>query len=135
MKITCNNCEDVMQGYLCDLPSEWRSQIAHVICKYLNPPTSLKCPDVKKCETLTYLSAFTINGSQVCIDYTDENGSTVHRCFDMAQVGLDLDPKCMMSQQAWDALTWEQQIQAIIDYACTCQYHPTTSTTSTTTLG
>ncbi len=121
MKITCNNCEDVIKGYLCDLPSEWRTQIAHVICKFLNPSTPLNCADVKKCETLTYLSAFTVNGSQVCIDYTDEHGVTVHRCFDMSQVGLDLDPKCIMSQEAWDALTWEQQIQAIIDYACSCQ--------------
>lgn len=120
MKITCNNCEEVIQGYLCDLPSEWRSQIAAVICKFLNHSTSVSCSDVKKCETLTSLSAFSINGSQVCIDYTDENGVVNHRCFDMTQVGLNLNPKCIMSQQAWDALTWEQQIQAIIDYRCTC---------------
>ncbi len=121
MKITCNNCEDVIGGYLCDLPSEWRKQIANVICKFLNPTVPLNCTDVKKCETLTTLSAFSISGSQVCIDYTDENGSTVHRCFNMAEVGLNLDPKCIMSQEDWDVLTWEQKIQAIIDYSCSCQ--------------
>lgn len=120
MKITCNNCEDVIQGYLCDLPSEWRKQIAYVICKFLNPATSISCSDVKKCETLTSLSAFSVNGNEICIDYKDENGVTVHRCFNIAQIGLTLDPKCIMSQQAWDALTWEEQIQAIIDYACSC---------------
>lgn len=111
-----------MEKYLCDLPSEWRIQIAKVICKYINPPTPLNCGDVKKCETLTSLSSFTVMGSTVCIDYTDENGTLWHRCFDMAKVGLDLDPKCIMDKAVWDTLTWEQQIQAIIDYACQC--HP-----------
>jgi len=120
MKITCNNCEEVIQGYLCDLPSEWRKQIASVICRFLNPATTINCSDVKKCETLTTLSSFQVNGSNVCIDYTDEDGVLWHRCFDIAQIGLTLDPKCIMSQSAWDLLTWQEQLQAIIDYKCDC---------------
>lgn len=134
MKITCNNCEKVIEKYLCDLPSEWRKQITKVICEFINPAVPLNCADVKKCETLTYLSAFTVSGSEVCIDYKDENGVTVHRCFDMAEVGLDLDPKCIMSQEDWDLLTWREKIQAIIDYACTCQQITTSTTTTTTVL-
>lgn len=120
MKITCNNCEELIQSYLCDLPSAWAKQMATVICKFINPSVPLECNDVKKCETLTSLSAFTVNGSEVCIDYTDENGSTVHRCFNMEDIGLSLDPKCIMSQEDWDVLTWNEKIQAIIDYSCSC---------------
>lgn len=120
MKITCNNCEEVIGGYLCDLPSEWRTQIAHVICKFLNPTVPLNCNDVKKCETLTSLSAFTVEDNQVCITYKDENGTSHERCFNINDIKPSLDPKCIMSQEDWDLLTWEQQIQAIIDYACSC---------------
>lgn len=133
MKITCNNCEEVIQGYLCDLPSEWRVQIAKVICKFLNPSTTLNCDDVAKCETLTSLSAFTVDGTSVCITYKDENGTEFERCFDATDITMDLDPKCIMSQEDWDLLSWKDKIQAIIDYACTCQ-QITTSTTTTTTL-
>lgn len=123
MKITCNNCRELMEKYLCDLPFEWRSQIAMVICKYLNAEETIDCIDIKKCETLTYLSAFTITGREVCIDYKDENGSTVHRCFNMDDVVLNLDPKCIMSQEDWDLLSWKEQIQALIDYVCECNRH------------
>ena len=120
-----------MLQYLCDLPSAWAKQMAKVICKFINPTVPLECNDVKKCETLTSLSVFTVNGSQVCITYTDENGVSVNRCFDMSDVGLDLDPKCIMTQENWDLLSWKEQIQAIIDYACTCQAITTTTTTTT----
>jgi hypothetical protein len=130
MKITCNNCEELMQKYLCDLPSAWSKQMAKVICKFINPTVPLDCNSVKNCETLTSLSAFTVDGSEVCITYTDENGTAVTRCFDMNDVGLDLDPKCIMDQEDWDLLSWRDQIQAIIDYACTCQQHTTTTTTT-----
>lgn len=133
MNITCNNCEDVIKKYLCDLPVEWANQIAKVICSFINPPIPFNCDDVKTCETLTKLSTFTVNGSEICIDYTDEDGTLFHRCFDIADIGFDLDPKCIMSQEAWDLLNWEQQVQAIIDYSCTCGFTTTTTTTSTTT--
>lgn len=120
MKITCNNCEELIGKYLCDLPSEWRTQIAKVICKFINPTVPLNCDDVKKCETLTTLSAFTVDGSEVCITYTDENGQSHERCFSISDIKPQLDPKCIMSQEDWDLLTWEEQIQAIIDYACDC---------------
>lgn len=109
-----------MQGYLCDLPSEWRTQIAKVICDYINPDVPLNCDDVRSCETVTTLSAFTITGTQVCITYKDENNIEHNRCFDAADVSLDLDPKCLMSQSAWDLLSWKEKIQAIIDKACVC---------------
>lgn len=122
-KITCNNCEELMQKYLCDLPFEWRYQISKVICKYLNKEESIKCSEVKKCETLTSLSAFTVNGDEVCIDYKDENGQTVHRCFNMSDAGLTLNSQCIMAQEDWDLLTWPEQIQALIDYVCECNPH------------
>lgn len=133
MKITCNNCEELIGKYLCDLPSAWAKQISKVICEFLNPSTTLECDDMKKCETLTSLSAFRMDGSEVCITYKDENGVSIERCFDMAEASLVLDPKCIMSQEDWDELTWNEQIQAIIDYACTCQEITTTTTSTTTT--
>lgn len=129
MKISCNNCEEVIGKYLCDLPSEWAKQIAKVICSFISPSTPVDCNEVKRCEILTTLSAFSISGSEICITYTDEEGTPWERCFDIAEIGLPLNPKCIMSQEDWDLLTWEQQVQAIIDYACNCGFTTTTTTT------
>lgn len=118
MKITCNNCEELLGKYLCDIPFEWRTQLVKVICKYLNISSELDCNDVKKCETLTALSAFTVTKDEVCIEYTDENKVKWRRCFNIQTPHLNLNPNCIMSQEDWDLLTWNEQIQAILDYVC-----------------
>jgi len=134
--ITCNNCEQVVSQYLCDLPSEWRTQMTKVICDALGNQ-SFDCTDVKSCETLTSLSAFTVIGSQVCITYKDEKGISFERCFDWEDAQnstLDnVDPRCITDQETWDAMTFPERIQAIIDYACDCEVITTTTTTTTST--
>ena len=136
INITCNNCEQVISEYLCDLPLEWRKQITKVICKTLSSQTTINCDDVQKCETLTSLSGFTINGSEVCITYKDEKGISFKRCFDWGDVQNstldDVDPKCITSQEIWDAMSYTERIQAIIDFACDCEVVTTTTTTTTT---
>lgn len=137
MKITCQNCEQVISEYLCDVPSQWRTQIAKAICANLNEQQSLDCEAVRNCETVTTLSAFSIEGTQVCITYMDEDRESFTRCFDWQDIQNtildDVDPKCITSQEIWDEMTFTERIQAIIDYACTCEEITTTTTTTTTT--
>lgn len=132
--ITCNNCEEVLSKYLCDLPSKWAQQITKVVCEAINS-SSLECSDVTKCETLTSLSAFSVNDTEICITYKDENGTSFKRCFDFDDIlndSLDeVDPKCITSQEIWDNMSYKERVQAIIDFACDCV--PITTTTSTTT--
>ena len=136
MKITCQNCQEVLEGYLCNIPYQWRKQIAKAICFNLTDQT-IDCQDIKECETITSLSAFSVVENEICITYTDEKGVSFTRCFDWEAIQnskLDVvDPKCITSQEMWDAMSYTERIQAIIDYACTCQEITTTSTTTTTT--
>lgn len=103
------------------------------ICDALNNQNSVNCDKVKDCETTTTLSAFSISGTQICITYKDEDDEEWERCFDWDDIqnsSLDgIDPKCITDQETWDAMTYKERIQAIIDYACTCE-----SVTTTTTL-
>lgn len=96
---TCTNCRTEVEALLSDLPSEWRKQIADAICRKLDEKYSLKCEDVKDCETLTSLSAFSVVGTTVSISYKDENGVTVTRSFDIEDVILS-----DITEQAQDAV-------------------------------
>lgn len=126
-----------MGAYLCNIPYQWRTQIAKVICLSIADQQSLDCQMVKDCETVTTLSTFSVNGTEICITYRDENGVSFERCFDIETIinnSLDgIDPKCITTQEIWDSLSYEERIQAIIDYACTCEEITTTSTTTTST--
>lgn len=132
MKITCQNCEQLVSEYLCNIPYQWRQQIAKAICAMLNEQQSLDCKQVKDCETLTTLSAFSVVGSEICITYTDENGNLTERCFDWEDLVCPLDgtdPKCITDQETWDAMTCKEKMQAIIDFVCDdCESITTTTT-------
>lgn len=133
MKITCQNCEQLVREYLCNIPYQWRNQIAKAICVMLNEQQTLDCKQVKECETLTTLSSFSVEDTEICITYTGENGIAVTRCFDWTQIACpldDVDPKCIMSQEDWDLLTCQEKMQAIVDYACYCGTNSTTTTTT-----
>lgn len=125
-----------MSEILCQLPSEWRKQLVKAICKYFDNQSELACADVTNCETVTTLSSFTINEGSVCITYKDEDKQEFTRCFSLDELYNDMlgevDPKCITSQETWDAMTATEKIQAIIDYACTCEEITTTTTTTTT---
>lgn len=136
MKITCQNCEQLVSEYLCNLPYQWRTQISKAICEMLNEQQAIDCQQVKDCETVTTLSAFSVDGQEVCITYTNENGVATERCFDWSEIACPLDgtdPKCITDQNTWDAMNCTEKMQAIIDYLCSCEPVTTTTTTTTTT--
>lgn len=137
MKIDCSNCEQVLNKYLCDLPTSWRGQLVDVICKGICDDFSFKCEDVENCETLTSISDFTKTGDKISISFVDEEKKSFTRAFDISTIlnnALNtVDPKCMMSQQDWNKLSYKSKLQAIINYEAECKCCPTTTTTSTTT--
>lgn len=81
--MTCTDCQKTYQAYLSDIPSEWRVQIADLMCKVVADVDALGCPEVKSCETLTSLSPFTLNGGELSITYKDERGISITRTIDL----------------------------------------------------
>ena len=80
----CTDCQKTYQAYLSNLPSEWRTQIADLMCKIVDDVnTELVCSDVRACETLTSLSAFTLAEGVLSVTYKDERGTSVTRTIDI----------------------------------------------------
>lgn len=152
MNLTCN-CEEQLEVYLCDIPHEWKRSIIRAICDNntgggdgngTGPGDSDGdgIPDdvedlIENCETVKTISSFTQTSDSITFTFTDEHGNVFVRSFkftDLIEASLDgVDPKCLMSQEAWLALTHEEKLQAIFDYKCTCCPTPTTTSTTTTT--
>lgn len=122
--------------YLKDLPSEWRDKLSDLLIEIKDNKAQIECADVKECETLTSLSEFSVDGTEVSIQYKDENEVTVTRSFDVEDLLNntleDIDPNCLTSQSTWDTLSYTERIQLLIDSHCDC-CEETTSTTTTTT--
>lgn len=133
------DCKELIISKLSHLPSEWRCQIADVICNYVKTSySSLLCSDFKACETITSLSAFSVDGNEVCISFKDEEGVTVERCFNYTSIINNwlnqLDPNCLGTRSEWVAMTHDEKIQSMIDQICeSCSDDATTTTTTTTT--
>lgn len=123
MLLSCDNCELVLAKYLCDMPDIWRKAIVKVICKSLYDAT-LDCEDIKECQTLTSLSAFTQTKDQICVEFKNERGEISKRCFVfpgiMDTALQDVDPWCIASAEEWVLMTYAEKVQAIIDYRCEC---------------
>lgn len=121
--------------YLKDLPSEWRDKLTGILVQIKNDRESIDCQQVKDCETLTSLSDFTLNGTEVSIKYKDENEVTVTRTFDtselMNNILDDIDPACLAEQTEWDNLSFVGRFQLLIDAQCGCCDSTTTTTTTT----
>lgn len=132
----CQTCKDKVESILLDLPSSWRFQISESICKIFDDLSSDLCGAVKKCETITELSEFRRNGSQVCITYKDEDEISYERCFDFQDIInnlLDsLDPKCLAPVSVWRNLSFSDRIQLMINTACNVRANTIFTTTSTT---
>jgi hypothetical protein len=130
---TCTPCEQELSALLPSLPSKWRDQLVSVLCEIRAQQTTEGCEKVKECETVTSLSGFTLSGSSACIEYTNEAGVTVERCFDISSIlnntMNDIIPSCVSSQEEWDAMTYLQRIQSWIDAHCECCDTTTTTTT------
>lgn len=120
MKI-CNGSIDVSQ-YLCDIPPMWRESITKAILAIVENNSSLECSSITKCETLTSLSPFTLNGTILSISYTNENGVTSTKSIDISTVldkSLDdIDPKCLMTAEVWAGLSHTERLEAIFTGSC-----------------
>ena len=132
------HCNIDLDKMLCDIPFEWRKGIVKALC-YTLENSNVSCEDIQKCQTLTKLYPFTLNGSVLTAKFKDENGNVVSRTLNILDIvdnSLDtVNPGCIMGIDEWNALHHFEKIQAIIDAVCTCcpNTTTTTSTTSTTT--
>lgn len=132
------HCNIDLDKVLCDIPFEWRRGIVKALC-YTLENSNASCDSINKCQTLTKLYPFTINGNVLTAKFKDENGNVVSRTLNILDIvdnSLDtVNPGCIMSIDEWNSLHHFEKIQAIIDAVCTCcpNTTTTTSTTSTTT--
>lgn len=142
MTLSCNNCEELLNIYLCDVPKLWKDSIINILCGSLEiPPPNLGCIPTKNCESLTSLSSFTKKGNNIAIIYLDEAGIEHTRSFEFNDLTknllTDIDPKCISTKEIWAEMTHIERLQAIITGNCNCctEVIPiTTSTTTTTTI-
>ena len=127
-----------LEEILAVLPKKFRDAIIEILLKIQDEVQTVDCEQVRECETLTSLSEFTQEGTEICITYTDEDGVSTERCFDMAETinnffdTTNIAPGCITTPTVWDTLTVDQKFQALIDTICSCC--PSTSTTTTTTI-
>jgi len=113
-----------IEEMLSAIPSKWREQLATILCQIKEDKESVDCNKVKECETVTSMSDFTVSGTTISIKYTDENGVQVTRSVDIESAlnGTldDLQPNCLASPSEWNALSYNERIQLIIDAHCAC---------------
>lgn len=124
MNITCDNCVQVLDKYLCDIPSVWRKSIVRAICLFLPENETPTCEQVKTCETITSLSAFTTNGTIISVTFKDEKHKSHVLTIDignaLTQSLSGLNPMCLATQEEWESWTNEQRWNRIINSSCNC---------------
>src|SRR6476469_2569042 len=116
MEINCINCQEKLGIYLADVPYQWRTQIINAICENLE--VDLDCKSAKNCQHRASLSAIVYKNGVISITYVDEFNESFVRTFEVKTI-MDgtmtgLDPKCIATQQDWDAMGYLQKIQAVI---------------------
>ena len=120
--MSCVNIPKEYSDLLDSIPSKWREQLLAFFVKIKDETSLATCESLKACETLTSLSEFTIEGTNVCVTFTDESGVEITRCFDASQVLnnslYNVDPKCIATQESWRNMTFAQKMQAIVDKIC-----------------
>ena len=141
------NCHKDLDALLCGIPKEWRTGIVNSLCLILENKEP-DCKDILKCETVTYLSPFTLNGDVLSISYKNERGQVVIRSIDLTPAFRaildDLDPVCFANEEDWENMTFEEKLFRIYEemagcsnldgegeFPCFCV--PTSSSTTTTT--
>lgn len=116
--------KEQIESYLSALPSKWKAQLTEVLCEIYESRQTPTCEDVKKCETLTTLSDFSVTDGQVCITYKDEKGVSFQRCFTVDSIlnGQldDIQPGCLTDETTWSNLSFAERIQLLIDAHCDC---------------
>lgn len=132
-----NQCD--FEEILKDIPKKWRDALIKILMEITASCTAgqVTCADVQACETVTTISEWIINGTEVCITFTNEEGVAIERCFDVENIlnqqlnNGNIDPGCITTPTVWDSLTYTEKFQALIDTMCNCC--PTTTTTTSTT--
>jgi len=132
-----NQCD--LEEILKDIPSKWRDSLIQILMDIQSSCTTgqVTCEDVRECETVTTISEWVINDTEVCITFTNEQGIPIERCFDVENIlneqlsNGNIDPGCITTPTIWNTMTYTERIQALIDTMCNCC--PSTSTTTTTT--
>lgn len=113
-----------IEEYLKDIPSKWKDSLVQLLCEINSSQNTVSCEDVKNCETLTSLSEFSVNETQISIQYTGEDGVTVTRSVDISSVlnniFENLDPECLADITTWQNLSFEEKLQLIVDSHCHC---------------
>ena len=129
----CNCIYDISR-YLCDIPNEWKEGITQALCFVYSDDTK-DCNTVHKCETLTYLSPFTLLGNTLSISYKDENNLINTYSVDLSTTDYlsSTTPGCLTTAPLWAELSDLEKIQMIIDKSCNCCTTTTTSSSTTTT--
>lgn len=116
--------KEQIELYLGPLPSEWREKLTAILCLLKEDKQTPDCADFKACETVTSLSPFSIEDTTLSITYTDEDGVSVTRSVDLAELmnrQLDeLTPGCLTDAETWNSLTYQERLQLIINTACSC---------------
>lgn len=122
--MNCKECKDQLTEYLSAVPSKWREQFITVLCQIKEDKQNPECDVVKDCETVTTLTDFTVEQTTAVTTYTDENGVSYIRRFNVALI-LDnlmnqLDPGCLMSEEDWLNASYLTKFQTLIDSHCDC---------------
>jgi hypothetical protein len=116
--------KEQIEIYLAPLPSEWREKLTAILCEINASQQTVNCDDVKDCETLTSLSAFSIQGTNLSIQYRDEDQVNTTRTVNLEnvinQTLEDIDPNCLTSEVTWASMTYTQRLQLLIDSHCDC---------------
>lgn len=123
---TCNPYDDI-SALLCDIPFQWRDALAKALACIMSykKDRGTTCADIKNCESLTALLPIEKSGDTITFKYKDEKGIVTSRSFSVTDVVSDaldgVDPKCLMSQEEWDALSYSERLSAIFNKSC-CVY-------------
>ena len=104
-------CKQKILEKLCNLPFKWANEIAEAICIGIHINSA--CNSLKDCESISTLSDFTVNGTNACITYKDEKGTSVIRCFNFVN---QVYPKGVNCNNQEITFMW----QSIVDKACVC---------------
>ena len=131
------NCKKDLEAYLCDIPAEWREGIVNALCYvYADTCEDDVCVGIKECETLTFLSPFSVQDDTISISYKSEKYTST-KSFDLIPVidnTLDtVDPFCLTTDEEWADLSFVERLELLISKRCECCPPVTTTTTSTST--
>jgi hypothetical protein len=115
-----DNCTEKISKKLAILPPSMREGLVKTICDAFKD-RDLNCDD---CEIVKIISPFYIDQDGICVSFRDENNEYSTSCFGindiLTQLTMDVSPGCLMEQEEWNALSFPDRVQAIMNYRCTC---------------